>query len=92
MGDRTFFASYPGEMTDDDRASLDRPGFKLFENGYEVPEGVWGSGEGPSDSTTFQVVRLSADDQEDARRQIVEALGREPDHLEIIVEGTAMGA
>ncbi len=71
MADRTFYATYPGEMTDDDRARLDRPGLKLSENGYGVS------------AAPYQLVQLAAASPEDARRRVVEALGREPDKLRI---------
>ncbi len=71
MDDRTFYATYPGEMTDDDRARLDRPGFKLSENGYGVS------------AAPYQLVQVIAESPDDARRQVVEALGREPEKLQI---------
>ncbi len=79
-----FFARYPGELTDEDRSALSRPGFRLYENGLEISDGYFVSAnEPPPESTVYQVVRLSAASPEDARRQIVDALGREPDDLQI---------
>lgn len=87
MTTNTFWASYPAEMTDDDRVRLDRPGFKLYVNGYGVSS-VFQGDEGAAAFTTYQVVRLTADGPEDARHRIVDALGREPEGLNI-VEGKA---
>ncbi len=78
-----FYAAYPGNMTEDDRFRLDRPGFQLRENGYCVSAPWRGDEPPPSEFTTYQVIRVSADSAADARRQIVEALGREPDELQV---------
>jgi hypothetical protein len=77
MPQEIFYAAYPGEMTDDDRARLDRPGLELFENGYGVA------------AAPQQLIRVAADSPEDARRRVVEALGREPEKLRIAGGGAA---
>ena len=79
---KQFWLRYPGEMTAEDRVSLNRPGFKLYVNGYGVSD-AWYGNEGPSKITTYQVIRVEADGPEHARRQVVEALGREPDDLRV---------
>jgi hypothetical protein len=82
--DAYFFALYPGELTPDDRAALDRPGFDVYENGVGMSEPQSRSDEGAaSDFSTYQVVRLTAESAEDARQQIIAALGREPDGLRV---------
>jgi hypothetical protein len=82
MANGVFFAAYPGELTPDDRIALDRPGFKVYEDGIEA-SAVFSGGEAPSDWTTYQVVRLRAGSVESAREQVVSALGRVPDDLRI---------
>ncbi len=71
MGDQTFYASFPGEISDEDRARLERPGLELSANGYGVS------------AAPYQLVKVTAGSVEDARRQVVEALGREPEKLQI---------
>jgi len=80
--DQRWWVTYPDGVTEDDRLSLDRPGFRPYENGYGV-SAVWQGDEGPSQVTTHQVIRLSAENPDDARRKIVEVLGREPQKLQI---------
>jgi hypothetical protein len=72
MNDAIFYATYPGEMNDDDRVALDRPGMQLFENGYGV------------DAAPYQLLKIAAGSADDARRLVVEALGREPDKLNVV--------
>ena len=80
-GQGVFFVVYPGELTADDRAALDRPGFKVYENGIGMSEPFW-QGEGAqSGFTTYQVVRLPAPNAVDARQHVIDALGRKPDGL-----------
>ena len=80
---RIYFVSYPAEMTPEDRNALrSRRNFKLYENGYGVSEAWYGPRDrGPTNITTYQVVRLEAESEEDARQQVVDALGREPEDL-----------
>ena len=79
-----FFLRLPGELTADDRIALDRPGFKLYEHGDGVTEAV--AGEPPRDLAVFHVIRVAAGDRDKARQEIVSALGREPEGLEIMYE------
>jgi hypothetical protein len=72
MTDETFYATYPGEMNDEDRAALERPGLQLFENGYGVA------------AAPYQLVKVAAGSADDARRMVVDALGREPDKLNVV--------
>jgi hypothetical protein len=72
MSDETFYATYPGEMNDDDRVALDSPGLELFENGYGVA------------AAPYQLVKVTAASAGDARRMVVDALGREPEKLNVV--------
>jgi hypothetical protein len=69
-------------MTAEDRAALGRPGFMLYENGMGV-SAAWLGGDGPSDMANLQVVRVAAEDEDDARRRVIEALGRTPEALRV---------
>ena len=68
----TFYATYPGAMNDEDRVALDRPGMELFENGYGVA------------AAPYQLVKVTAASEDDARHMVVEALGREPEKLNVV--------
>jgi hypothetical protein len=72
MSDETFYATYPGEMNDDDRVALGSPGLELFENGYGVA------------AAPYQLVKVTAASAGDARRMVVDALGREPEKLNVV--------
>jgi hypothetical protein len=76
-----FFVSYEGEMTDDDRATLQRPGWTLYENGIGSTAAFRGDEMPPV--TWRQVVRIPAADADEARRTFVAALGREPAGLRV---------
>ena len=80
----SFFASYPGELTSEDQAALSRAGFEVIPNGAIAREAEWESDDAPDDWESRQWVRLIATDTEAARRQVIDALGREPDGLDII--------
>lgn len=75
MSGETFYATYPGEMNHDDRVALDRPGMELFENGYGVA------------AAPYQLVKVKAGSADDARRMVIEALGREPAKLNVLPGG-----
>ena len=76
-----YWVGYRGEMNDDDRVMLDRPGFKLDENGYGVTAAFQGDETPDTEPAMFQVVRVTASGPADARQRVIEALGREPDDL-----------
>ena len=79
-----FFAVYPGEMAPADLAALDQPCFKVCANGIDISEPFWQRGAArQASSETYQVVRMSATSAGDAWRRIVDALGREPDGLQV---------
>jgi hypothetical protein len=86
-GRRVYWVRYLGEMNDDDRVMLDRPGFRLAEGPgftlHENGDGVTAAfrGDEMPEPTTFQIVRVTAGNPEDARRKVIEALGREPSDL-----------
>jgi|1186.fasta_scaffold821010_1 hypothetical protein len=80
----SFFVSFPDELTSEDRAALSRPGFELLPTGAASREAEWDGDAAPDDWDTRQWLRLVATDGDDARRQVVEALGREPDGLDVI--------
>jgi RNA polymerase sigma factor (sigma-70 family) len=78
---RLFFVSFEGQVSDDDRKALKRPGWKLYENAIgstaafregEMPPVKW-----------RQVVRVPAESGDEAMRLVCEALGREPDGLRV---------
>ena len=72
-----------GDLTIEDRQALERAGFTVYENGIGFSNPFW-QAEGPaSDFTMYQVVRLTAESAEDARAQVVEALGRAPEGLRV---------
>jgi hypothetical protein len=78
VAERVYFVTYEGQMTAEDRAALDRPGFELHEHGFDV----FRPGQGRlSNPRRYQAVCVTAESPEDARRRLIEALGREPDHL-----------
>ena len=69
-----------------DRAALDRPGFKLYPSG-RGPGGSGGwleGGEPPVEFRAQQGVRLEARDSEEARRLVIDALGRAPEGLKVV--------
>jgi len=78
----THYVVYTEPLTDDDRAALDRPGFKLYPDGISVSD-AWfvGTEKPPTEFHVRQVVRLEADNAEEATSRVVEALGRKPDGL-----------
>ncbi len=80
----SFFVSYPGELTSEDDAALSRPGFEVIPTGTASREAEWDADAAPADWETRQWVRLIATDPDDARRQVIDALGREPDGLDVI--------
>ncbi len=82
--ENVYFARYSGELTADDRAALERAGFKVYENGYGVSATFIAWSEDPRpEMTVYQVVRLTAASLEGARQQVVSALGREPEDLRL---------
>lgn len=78
-----FFASFRGDLSDDDRLALDRPGFKLYENGAGFSKPFWVM-EGCSDDVEeFHVVRVPARSAIEARDVVVHALGHSPRDLKV---------
>lgn len=80
---REFFAAFPGDLSDDDRFALDRPGFKLYENGVGFSKPLWLMEGCSDDLQMFQVVRLPARSAIEARDAIVHALGHSPPDLKV---------
>jgi hypothetical protein len=88
---KTYDVRFSGRLTADDRAALKRPGFMLTENAFDVfaPD----VGEGTArlgrrgllgwPETTYHVVRVAAESPDDARQQVIDALGREPGDLSV---------
>jgi hypothetical protein len=76
--ERLYLVTYAGQMTAEDRAALQRPGFAPSAHGFEVSSpnlhGGWSM-------TAYQAVRVTAASAEDARQQVIEAMGREPADL-----------
>lgn len=83
MADQIFHVAYPGELTSADEEAFDRDGFTVFQNAVGVADPFWEKPGAQGDAGVYQVVRVEADDAEEARRKVVAALGREPDGLEI---------
>jgi hypothetical protein len=73
---RTFFVSYEGDLTSEDREALSRPGWKLYENGIGSTAGFAGDAMPPV--KWRQVVRLQAAHEGEAMELVVNALGRDP--------------
>lgn len=78
-----YFAAFQGELSDDDRSALDRPGFRLYENGVDFSKPFWVL-EGCSDNPpAFHVVRVPARSAIEARDVVVHALGHSPPDLKV---------
>jgi hypothetical protein len=79
----TYYAVYTEELTEDDRAALDRPGFKLYPDGIQVSD-AWfvGAENPPVEFHSRQIVRMEAESAEQAVSRVVEALGRTPEGLQ----------
>ena len=81
-----------GGLTADDWIALKRAGFKLNENVFSVFAPVVGKNTATLGrrarvlrwpETIYHVVRLTAESRDDARQQVVDALGREPGTLSV---------
>jgi hypothetical protein len=83
MGDDNFFVYFSGELSDDDRVALDRPGFNMYENGIAVSEPFFLPEGCADDLDTYTVVRVPAKSVLEARDAVVHALGRTPDDLNV---------
>jgi hypothetical protein len=81
----TFLVSFAEDLTDDDRAVLDRPGFRLYPRGLKVSE-KWFEGRARSELHGRQWVRVQAHNSEEAKRLVTEVLGRRPEGLEAFRE------
>jgi hypothetical protein len=73
---RDFFVSYVGELTDEDRQALSRPGWKLYKDGIGATAAFRGDEMPPV--RWRQIVRLQASDSDEAGRLVLNALGRQP--------------
>jgi hypothetical protein len=76
---REYWVSYVGELTAEDRDALTRPGWKLYENAVGATGAFMEQELAPVEWR--QIVRLDAASSDEARRLIIDALGREPDDL-----------
>lgn len=83
MPDPIFHVAYPGELTSADEEAFDRAGFTVFQNAVGVSNPFWKKPGAEGDTGLYQVVRVEADNPEEARRRFVAALGREPAGLEV---------
>jgi hypothetical protein len=81
---RRYLVRYPGQLAAEDRAALESAGFKVYENGYGVSAAF--SGASPGQMTMYQVVRVTADSEEDARQRVMDALGHEPADLRVLAD------
>jgi hypothetical protein len=88
---QTYDARFWGRLTADDRTALKRPGFMLTENAFDVFAPHVGEGTARLGrrrvrgwrETTYHVVRVAAESPDDARQQVIDALGREPGDLSV---------
>lgn len=74
--ERVFLVSYVGELTNEDRQALSRPGWKLYKDGIGATAAFRGDEMPPV--RWRQIVRLQASDRDEAGRLVVDALGRQP--------------
>ena len=89
MEKKTYDVRVAGELTADDWAALNRPGMKVFEHAFSVlvPDpgedkaAVAGADVPSWRETPYQVVRITAESPDDARQQVIDALGRKPEGL-----------
>jgi hypothetical protein len=81
----TYYIAFEGDLTPDEQQALQVPGFELHVNAAGSEEAVWlDAGERPSGVFEMRhVVRVKAEDEDDARARFVDALGREPDGLTV---------
>jgi hypothetical protein len=88
---QTYDVRFSGRLTADDRTALKRPRFMLTENAFgvfapDVGEGTARLGRRRVlgwPETTYHVVRVAAESADDARQQVIDALGREPGDLSV---------
>ena len=79
-----FFVGFQGNLSDDDRLALDRPGFKLYEDGVGLSEPFFVmEGCSADDIASFHVVRVPARSMIEARDRVVQALGHSPLNLKV---------
>ena len=78
-----FFVSYEGELSDEDQTALSRPGWKLYENGIGSTAAYRVGGEEMPPIKWRQVIRVPAASGDEAKRVVMEALGREPHGLRV---------
>ena len=91
MEKTTYDVRVAGELTADDWAALDRPGVKVFEHAFSVlvpdrGEDKAAVADGDVSSwreIPYQVVRVTAESPDDARQQVIDALGRQPEALRV---------
>lgn len=76
-----FFVSFEGQLSDEDRNAVSRPGWKLYENAIGSTA-AFGEDEMPPIKWR-QVVRVPAETGDEAKRLVIEALGREPERLRV---------
>jgi hypothetical protein len=74
-----YWVSYVGELTAEDRDALIQPGWKLYENAVGATGAFMYQVLAPVEWR--QIVQLNATSSHEARRLIIDALGREPDDL-----------
>ena len=77
-----YFVRFAGDLSDEDREALDRPDFKLYEEGRPARASVHVAR--PPGAVPRHLIRVSARAPDDARRALVSTLGREPAELEIV--------
>jgi hypothetical protein len=69
-------------MTDEERAALKEQGFEPYADVFEVlsrdQDGEWRA-------TAYRAVVVTARSAEAARRRVIDALGREPDDLRVLL-------
>ena len=83
MADHLFFAAFPGDLAADDQARLHAAHLTAYENRVGVTHPVWRAEDAVADARYYQVIRVVASNAEEARKRVVEVLGRQPEGLEI---------
>ncbi len=83
-GREYFFVGFQGDLSDDDRFALDRPGFKLYQDGVGISQPFFVmEGCSADDVESFHVVRVPARNMIEARDRVVHALGHSPRDLKV---------
>jgi hypothetical protein len=89
---KTYDVAVAGELTADDRAALNRTGAKVFEHAFSVlvpdrgeDKAAVARADVPSwREIPHQVIRVTAESADDARQEVIDAMGRQPPNLTVL--------